>query len=262
MNILRKSNFWLVVTTGLCILFLFSKCSQEQDLNQLTDRVPYLFLTSPRPLNNEHDLKTISEAFKRVTIVKSNGLLKMEQSCAEEINVSEELFALLVSSVNHTNELILSVQPKISFPRLKSGEEESPDDNGGGFSYSNVDCVAHAIAACSGIPFSEVDAWIRGNEDFYVDGVFQGVPGDQFESVCRHFMNGGLVEPHEVGSICQDAIIVFEFGDGYYHAVNSMFFDNVNGTFAYSDHQNLNQDGDPSSGVGDISSITHIFLKY
>ena len=104
MNILRKSNFWLVVTTGLCILFLFSKCSQEQDLNQLTDRVPYLFLTSPRPLNNEHDLKTISEAFKRVTIVKSNGLLKMEQSCAEEINVSEELFALLVSSVNHTNE--------------------------------------------------------------------------------------------------------------------------------------------------------------
>src|SRR5690554_4368591 len=125
--IMRKNNFkntspWFFATMTALVFFFIGGCQMEE-FNDMNEEMPYLFLTSDKPFENSNDLKTIFMAFERTNLVYNNGLYKLKQSSAKEINISDELFEFLVGSVNHTNKLILSTPPRISSPRLKSGEE-------------------------------------------------------------------------------------------------------------------------------------------
>ena len=73
---------------------------------------------------------------------------------------------------------------------------------------------------------------------------------------------GELVSADEMSGYNPNAVIIFELGEGDFHAVNSMLFDSEHKTFSYFDHQNPDQNGNPSSGAASYENIKYIYLKH
>ena len=59
------------------VFFLIGGCQQEE-LGNMNEEKPYLYLTSDRPFEDSNDLKTLFMAFERTNLVHDNGLYKLK----------------------------------------------------------------------------------------------------------------------------------------------------------------------------------------
>lgn len=233
-KILTKKTITLatiVITLGICSII--ASCQQDE-MGEEANTKEWIYLSVDTSKNasemSTDELKIVIEAFRRLNILEKDGLFHIMQS-ASELNISEDLFALLKTTVGEMNERIISSKIDISTPRTRTNEEGG---NGG-----KNDCVAHTISAVSSsfgryTSVNSISTWIEnkyGND---------GVPLNAMGNVLNHYFHSNLVPipagySHDFRNPTNQVIAVIEQG-WTAHAVTVLAIQT--GTLLYRDDQN------------------------
>ena len=211
----------LYITLFLSIVL--AACQNDNFSDSAYDDMQYLSLPEEISINDlsSSDLETVALALSRVGISEnSDGLYKIKARSGREVNISENLYRIIVEMTENSNRMITEYASRTRTSLLSDGEG----------SYSGpTDCMAHAISHATGSTYGNVNSWITtqyGND---------GVPYDKFQEAASHFGNGSSVDFRSMppGQI-YNCIIVIEGGT---HAVNAQWVTG-DGYVIYKDYQN------------------------
>lgn len=144
MQLIKNSTFSLRVILVSIITFgcIIQSCQMEDDSLKLNEYSAYLDATSNYDNLTNSDFYILRDALKRVEpyILESAGRLRLNISSGKTINISDNLFEMVVKTLNKSNVLIQDGQLFINenklipfkhnlskTPRLKSGHEDGGD---------------------------------------------------------------------------------------------------------------------------------------
>lgn len=193
-----------------------------ENLDSQSKYLPYLHIESfdTSKMTNK-DLKTISEAIKRLDIISTKyGVCIIGQSRGKDVNISEELYKFIEENLNYTNEFVKKQHTTKSIPQDNENKRDS------------TFCVAHALAGMGGVTFNEVKNYIIDNYGY------NGVPSFAIDSVVYHFYPSAKSFNCSVGGGAMDnSFIYFQTSDSTGHAVNGFFYDKETNYILYKDLQ-------------------------
>ena len=229
----------LYITLFLSIVL--AACQNDNFSDSAYDDMQYLSLPEGIGINDlsSSDLETVALALSRVGISEnSDGLYKIKARSGREVNISENLYRIIVEMTENSNRMITEYASRTRTSLLSDGEG----------SYSGpTDCMARAIShALIGTEYDDINSWITsqyGNN---------GVPYDKFQEVASHFGKGSSVDFSSMrpGPI-NNCIIVIGGGT---HAVNAVRLSDDGGYVMYKDYQ-INPYGNTGFiSINDISA--------
>ncbi|MFC2110566.1 hypothetical protein ACFLRU_06950 [Bacteroidota bacterium] len=237
-QLINKSNVTATIVTTMLLAIVISfitACETETQTEPNYSEAEYLELDVYNKYKmGEKEFAIIFKAIKRLEISRVNGLYKIKESTAEDLNISPKLFNYITASFDYTNS---TLNPKLSsnknkITRLKSGNYEDI--------YQQIDttyCLSYAISKIGHYSlnitksYQDSEEWGNGvmvpyNEELNQYDIYNVI------TFIKHFYpNTSQVNPSNLDTgFLNNQIIIYKTSNGGYHAVNATYY-NSSGVF-------------------------------
>ncbi|WP_139959609.1 hypothetical protein [Flavicella sediminum] len=259
-QLINKSNVTTIIITILMVVIIgfITGCESENTLENEYADSEYLELDIyDKYRMKEKEFKTMNRAIQRLNIKKVEGLFKIKETSAKEINISPKLFNYITAGFNYTNSTLRpkSLSNKSKITRLKSGNNEiifQVNDSTYCFSYSITALGDFSFNACK----------TKQNDLGWGDGVpvTQSTNGTYDISNALSFyksfyQNGSIISSNSLEEGMMGGKVLFFRTGSNAHAVNAMSYDENTGLITYFDYQNNR------AGWVDKNAVIAIFNK-
>jgi hypothetical protein len=231
--------------------YFMTGCQQEEDIFTVESNETDGYLSLPKGFDllslSVEESQIYCTALSRMSLFYEDGIIKTKVTSGRQIHISEDLFASFNEAIRYSNQL---KGIKLSTPRLKTGNIESPSTN---------DCAAHSIynvlsSFGSSITFESVRSYLQ---DRYGTN---GVPSNAINEAIQHYLTGTVITltNNYIPPAGTRVIIVVPTEDGNGHAVN-LYRCTDNGIAVYTDSSSPEPDGSSGAGFEDISNVLYAF---
>ena len=225
--------FYKQLTFLFLFLFLLISGRQNNEFieSDSVDDWSYLSIDETKDIIDltSTELEILGAAYKRLDIIKKEGLFFIKQSSGNEINISEYMFKIFKENIQGMNDEFLSSDLNLSTPRTRSNEE-------GGNDGSNNDCVAYTICALmqsfgEPTPVSDISSNLSS---VYGSG---GVPASKLSEALNMYVYAEPIPipPYYSWTVANQVVAAIDQGS-FYHMVTILGTNG--GTVFYRDDQN------------------------
>lgn len=186
-QLFKKSNVTTITILLVVIIGFITGCEKENIVDNDNAYSEYLELDIYNKYKmKEKEFEIISQAIQRLEINREEGLYKIKETSAEELNISPKLFNYITAGFDYSNSIISPKSYKKSSKltvRLKSGNFEDEYDQ-------EIDTY------CASYCVSSLSFWVslkkaKNYQD--AEGWSNGVPTEKMDEFVKHFYKDATI---------------------------------------------------------------------